>query len=93
MYLCGDLKFSAQNYNNEEKDKIAKKTKNTINGFHNGKLLSINKFLLLQIKCAGHALEFLQLLPSSETDMFQELWVCIHCGHERVLTHHIGARD
>jgi hypothetical protein len=43
--------------------------------------------------CPGHALEFQELLPSHEPNIFQELWVCIHCGHERVMTHHTGVRD
>jgi hypothetical protein len=43
--------------------------------------------------CPGHEFEFLEPLPSHEPDVYQELYVCIHCKHERVLTHHIGIRD
>jgi hypothetical protein len=37
-------------------------------------------------ECFGHDYEFLEPLPSSEPDMFQELWIYIHCKHERLLT-------
>jgi N-acetylmuramoyl-L-alanine amidase CwlA len=43
--------------------------------------------------CYDHNYEFQEMLPSNSEESFQELWVCIHCGHERVITHQIGVRD
>jgi hypothetical protein len=43
-------------------------------------------------ECFGHDYEFMEPLPSSPEE-FQELYRCIHCGHERVLTHQVGIRD
>jgi len=44
--------------------------------------------------CSDHDYEFQEFLPAEcSTEVYQELWVCIHCGHEKVLTHHIGVRD
>jgi hypothetical protein len=43
--------------------------------------------------CFGHEYEFQEALLSSSNGVYQELWVCIHCNHERILTHHIGIRD
>jgi hypothetical protein len=39
--------------------------------------------------CFGHEYEFLEPLPSSEEDVYQELWVCIHCNQTRVLRHNV----
>jgi hypothetical protein len=46
-----------------------------------------------QEECPGHEYEFLEPLPSSEPDVFKDLYVCILCSHERVITHHAGVRD
>jgi hypothetical protein len=43
--------------------------------------------------CFGcHDYEYQESL-SSGPDGYQELFVCIHCGHNRILSHHIGIRD
>jgi hypothetical protein len=42
--------------------------------------------------CFEHSYEFLELLPSHEEDVVEQLFVCIHCGHTRVL-HTQGVRD
>ncbi|MFL6420095.1 MAG: hypothetical protein ACJ71P_11850 [Nitrososphaeraceae archaeon] len=39
-----------------------------------------------------HDYEFVESLPS-DSEAFQELWTCIHCKHEIVLTHYTGIRD
>lgn len=37
--------------------------------------------------CFGHEYEYIECLPSgSKSAIQQELWVCIHCNHERVVT-------
>ena len=42
--------------------------------------------------CFGHEYEQMESLPSGP-DGYQELWTCIHCGHAKVMTHHVGVRD
>jgi hypothetical protein len=33
-------------------------------------------------------------LPSNcSEESFKELWVCIHCSHDKVVTHYAGVRD
>ena len=44
-------------------------------------------------ECFGHDYEFAKPLPSESEEAFEELYRCIHCGHERVLTHQVGIRD
>jgi hypothetical protein len=46
---------------------------------------SSNEDLKTEMLC--HDYEFQEPLPSSSEEAFQELWTCIHCKHERVLTH------
>jgi hypothetical protein len=35
----------------------------------------------------------LELLPSREEDVVEQLFVCIHCSHTRVLHSYVGVRD
>ena len=40
-----------------------------------------------------HNYEFIEQLDSTEEDQVRELYGCILCAHERVVTHHIGVGD
>ncbi|MFL6366364.1 MAG: hypothetical protein ACJ719_14320 [Nitrososphaeraceae archaeon] len=42
--------------------------------------------------CPGHEYEFLEPLPSGEPDVFKDLYICIICSHQHVITHHTGIR-
>jgi hypothetical protein len=42
--------------------------------------------------CFGHDYEYQESL-SSGSNAYQEPWVCIHCGHDKVVTHFVGVRD
>jgi hypothetical protein len=44
--------------------------------------------------CYDHNYEFQELLLSNcSEESFKELWVFIHCGHDKVVTHYVGVRD
>jgi hypothetical protein len=44
-------------------------------------------------ECPSHEYEFLELLPSHEPDMIEQLFVCVICGNTRVLHTRVGVRD